>query len=508
MNLLEPGGLRAGDVLTRRYLLMEQIGRGGMSVVWRGFDQSLQRMVAIKILEADLGADRELIRREARATARLIHPDTIEVYDYGETVTSHGRLAAYVVMRLLEGRPLADRIVQGPLPWPEAVAIAGRLATVLAAAHERGVVHRDVTAENVLLASDGAKLLDFGIAAFIGEEDDDRTGEYGTPPYVAPERLTGRVADPASDVYALGVLLFEMLTGATPYPERTWEEIENARREGPPPELRVPGLPSEVAALCRRCLAHDPGSRPRAQEVAEGLAAARARRRRSGGSARRSIVHRTAAVTALTMVTGFLVWGQVGGERNGAVISLGPAPQPSPALTEDPAPVPSSAEPEGGAGTAGPPTGGPTGGPDAGRETGAGGLDAGREREQETDTGRRTGTGGPDAGREAADTGGSGEPSAEPTVLLVENVRTEQLTLDQRVRRFNTLLAESAGRGEIRPDVALDLRQVLANSVCCAQDLTPVRQKIADRHREGSLTGRLRESLDAQLKAMAVLLAG
>ncbi|WP_449066058.1 serine/threonine-protein kinase, partial [Planomonospora algeriensis] len=256
MNLLEPGGLRAGDVLTRRYLLMEQLGRGGMSVVWRGFDQSLQRMVAIKILEADLGTDRELIRREARATARLIHPDAIEVYDYGETVTSHGRLAAYVVMRLLEGRPLADRIVQGPLPWTEAVAVAGRLATVLAAAHERGVVHRDVTAENVLLTSDGAKLLDFGIAAFIGE-DDDRTGEYGTPPYVAPERLTGRVADPASDVYSLGVLLFEMLTGATPYPERTWEEIENARREGPPPELRVPGLPPEVAALCRRCLAHD-----------------------------------------------------------------------------------------------------------------------------------------------------------------------------------------------------------------------------------------------------------
>ncbi|GGL23102.1 serine/threonine-protein kinase [Planomonospora parontospora] len=488
MNLLEPGGLRAGDVLTRRYLLMEQIGRGGMSVVWRGFDQSLQRMVAIKILEADLGADRELIRREARATARLIHPDTIEVYDYGETVTSHGRLAAYVVMRLLEGRPLADRIVQGPLPWTEAVAVAGRLATVLAAAHERGVVHRDVTAENVLLASDGAKLLDFGIAAFIGEEDDDRTGEYGTPPYVAPERLTGRVADPASDVYALGVLLFEMLTGATPYPERTWEEIENARREGPPPELRVPGLPPEVAALCRRCLAHDPGSRPRAQEVADGLAAARARRRRSGGSARRSIVHRTAAVTALTMVTGFLVWGQVGGERNGAVISLGPAPQPSPALTEDPSPVPSSGEPEGGAGTAGPPAGEPTGAPDAGREPGADDPDAGRE--QETDA------------------GGAGEPSAEPTVLLVENVRAERLTLDQRVRRFNTLLAESAGRGEIRPDVALDLRQVLANSVCCAQDLTPVRQKIADRHREGSLTGRLRESLNAQLKAMAVLLAG
>ncbi|WP_449062486.1 hypothetical protein [Planomonospora algeriensis] len=93
-------------------------------------------------------------------------------------------------------------------------------------------------------------------------------------------------------------------------------------------------------------------------------------------------------------------------------------------------------------------------------------------------------------------------------MLLVENPRTERLTLEQSVRRFNALLAQSAGRGEIRQDVALDLRQVLANSVCCAQDLTPVRQKIADRHREGSLTGRLHKSLNAQLTTMAVLLDG
>ncbi|GII31045.1 serine/threonine-protein kinase [Planotetraspora mira] len=275
MNRAELG---AGDVLTRRYLLQERIATGGVSVIWRAFDQSLQRVVAIKVLDGSLDGDdpgRELIRREARATARLIHPDAIEVYDYGETVTSGGRLAAYVVMRLLEGRPLSDRIAEGPLPWREATAIAQGLARVLAAAHERGIVHRDVTPENVLLAADGAKLLDFGIAAFVGETDDHLVDDFGTPPYVAPERLRSPAADPAVDVYSLGVLLFEMLTGAPPYPEKTWEAIETARREGPPPSPDgVPGLPARIAELCRRCLAADPALRPGARELATALRSA------------------------------------------------------------------------------------------------------------------------------------------------------------------------------------------------------------------------------------------
>ncbi|GLX98274.1 serine/threonine-protein kinase [Herbidospora sp. NBRC 101105] len=267
--------LAEGDVLTRRYLLQERIATGGMSVIWKAFDQSLQRTVAIKLLDSSLDGDnpgRELIRREARATARLIHPDAIEVYDYGETVTPRGRLAAYVVMRLLEGRSLADRLAEGPLPWEEAAATAARLALVLAAAHERGIVHRDVTPENVLLTPEGAKLLDFGIAAFAGEADDELVKDFGTPPYVAPERLRELPAAPAVDVYSLGVLLYEMLKGRPPYPETTWEGIEQARRDGPPPVPDgVPGLPSEIAALCRRCLSPDPTERPSAREVAAAL---------------------------------------------------------------------------------------------------------------------------------------------------------------------------------------------------------------------------------------------
>ncbi|MBG0827604.1 protein kinase [Planomonospora sp. ID67723] len=496
-------GLSTGDLLTRRYLLMEPIGRGGMSVVWRAYDQILERMVAVKILDGDLGGDRELIRREARATARLIHPDAIEIYDYGETVTARGRLAAYVVMRLLQGRPLADRIAEGPLPWAEAVAVAGRLAAVLATAHERGIVHRDVTAENVLLTADGAKLLDFGIAALAGEEDDP-TCEYGTPPYVAPERLTGTAADPAGDVYALGVLLFEMLTGAAPYPERTWEEIEGARRDGPPPAVHVPGLPAEVAALCRRCLSHRPQDRPGAREAAAVLsdllsvlpdasAGGRTRARTAvlrpehpagvlegPGTARIPVAAATrgwspfrAVITVVASVAAVaasgLLWVQVTGvPREPSGSALGTASPAAPSSTAEPSAA-----------------GSPSPGPEADARTPPGGEPtAGPTREPA----RRT--------------------IVKPTSPVVMVEATRAPTLDQSVRSFNALLARGAKAGEIRPDVALDLRQVLAGSVCCARDLAPIRGKIADRYREGSLPGPLREALDDQLEVVANALAG
>ncbi|MER5647338.1 protein kinase [Streptosporangium sp. NPDC002524] len=460
-------GLRAGDVLTRRYLLLERIAWGGMSVIWRAFDQSLQRLVAVKLLDGELGVDlgeRELIRREARATARLIHPDAIEVYDYGETVTSQGRLAAYVVMRLLEGRPLADRINEGPLPWAEAATIAARLATVLAAAHERGIVHRDVTAENVLLTSTGAKLLDFGIAAFIGEDGDDRASDYGTPPYVAPERLTGTVADPASDVYALGVLLFEMLTGDPPYPERTWEEIENVRREGPPPVAAVPGMPARISALCQVCLSHRPEARPRAQEVADDLAAALrppattpVHWTRGHGLVRWTVV---AAVAAL--LAGLLVWSRIAGsyeERVAGPPGRGTVP---PTVLD-----PTTAYPE--PGTT------PLPSPSV--------------------TSRRSG--------QAAEPA----PGVE-AVPEAKAIRSYDPNLNQSVRRFNAVLAKGEDEGRIRSDVALDLRQIMASSVWDSRDLTPIRGKIAERNREGSLPDDFRHALEAQLLLVSVALAG
>ncbi|GAA3270792.1 serine/threonine protein kinase [Dactylosporangium vinaceum] len=262
--------LREGDILARRYILLKPVGEGGMSVVWRAWDSTLERTVAVKVLDGPIASDggqRDRIRREARAAARIEHPNAIGVYDYGETVTPRGRIAAYVVMQLLDGASLAVRLDEGPLQWPEAIQVAATVADVLQAAHRRGVVHRDVTPENVMLTTDGIRLLDFGIAADIGQREEAMT--FGTPPYVAPERLTGAPASGATDVYSLGVLLYEMLTGAPPYPATTWEELERALAAERRPTLNVPGLPAAVAAVCLRCLSTDPQRRPSAAEVAE-----------------------------------------------------------------------------------------------------------------------------------------------------------------------------------------------------------------------------------------------
>ncbi|WP_169950357.1 serine/threonine-protein kinase [Microbispora sp. H11081] len=492
--------LQEGDVLTRRYLLQERIATGGMSVIWRAFDQSLQRLVAIKVLDGSLDDDspgRELMRREARATARLIHPDAIEVYDYGETVTNGGRLASFVVMRLLEGRSLADRIMEGPLPWAEATEIAAGLAKVLAAAHDRGIVHRDVTPENVLLADDGPKLLDFGIAAFIGEADDQLVADFGTPPYVAPERLKGTTADPAVDVYALGVLLFEMLTGALPYPEKTWEAIEAARREGPPPVPEgVPGLPQEVADLCRRCLCPDPVDRPSARAVAAALSAVKKPPgpRGSGWGA--------AAVGAAAL-GGVLWFTQTGGPE----ISAG-AVQPTPSgayaqATASPLPSPPP-QVETVAGPVSAPAAKPrhtvapvadpvrTTGPARHRPSPTGSVKVVKKERTSEDTARRP--------RHSA----TGKSEVAPLPLATT---APPLGVDAAVRQFNLLVDGAEATHDIDDDVALDLKQVLRNSVDSGQGLAALREKIEVRHREGRLPLVLKGHLLAALDRVEAALA-
>ncbi|GAA3836299.1 hypothetical protein GCM10022226_67720 [Sphaerisporangium flaviroseum] len=464
-------------MLTRRYRLVEQIATGGMSAIWRAFDQSLHRTVAIKVLDGCVGGDhggRDLIRREARATARLIHPDAIEVYDYGETVTARGRLAAYVVMRLLDGRPLSERIAEGPLPWREAAIIGTRVALVLAAAHQRGIVHRDVTAENVLLTPEGAKLLDFGIAVFVGEQVDQRLAEFGTPPYVAPERLAGASVHPAVDVYGLGVLIFEMLTGAPPYPETTWEAVEDAQRTGPPPAPDgVPGLPREMAELCRSCLAQDPGQRPSAQHVAETLTAALSASATSGNETAlwmRRLRLASIAAAALATWTVALLWIQPDlPPPVASVITTRTSADPTAPANGHDRRSGALAEPISGEDGTAKPDRSPSTVPSLSRSP------------SPAPTLRATSPPPPGAGREPTS-------GTRPTP-----------TLTQAVGRFDATLEAGETAGAIRADVALDLRQVVHNLLQSMEDprdgLKSAQRKLDDRAREGSLSPSVRDEL-------------
>ncbi|MFC0530649.1 serine/threonine-protein kinase [Phytohabitans kaempferiae] len=268
---LQPGGL-----LARRYRLIDNIGAGGMSVIWRARDEVLDRVVAVKVLAPSLAADakfRDMVREEARAAAQLVHPHVTSVHDYGEEIAPDGTVTAFVVMELLAGEELEARLTEGPLPWAEAVETCAQVAEALAAAHRLGIVHRDVTPANIMMTSVGAKVLDFGIATHVGAPDEDEEGDtFGTPAYVAPERLDGTPAQPATDTYCLGVLLFETLTGHPPYPADTWEDLTRALEDPEVPRLvGVPGLPAAVADICFRCLARNPRDRPTARQVGEVL---------------------------------------------------------------------------------------------------------------------------------------------------------------------------------------------------------------------------------------------
>jgi eukaryotic-like serine/threonine-protein kinase len=269
----------AGGLLARRYRLIDPVGAGGMSVIWRARDEVLDRIVAVKVLAASLAADarfRDMVREEARAAAQLVHPHVATVHDYGETVAPDGTVTAFVVMELLAGEELEARLTAGALPWRQAVEVCAQVAEAVAAAHRLGIVHRDVTPANIMLTATGAKVLDFGIATHVGAPDEDTDGEtFGTPAYVAPERLDGTPAQPATDAYSLGVLLHETLTGRVPVPAETWDDLFRALQVAPAPARPdVPGLPPAVADLCLRCLDRDPRARPTAHEVAGALRSA------------------------------------------------------------------------------------------------------------------------------------------------------------------------------------------------------------------------------------------
>src|SRR5665811_367320 len=207
-----------GTSLNGRYRLEARIASGGMSTVYRALDEILERQVAVKLMNREIASDSdqlERFRREARAVAQLSHPHIVGVIDAGE---DDGR--PYIVFEYVEGETLKERIRRlGRLPVPEAVAYAIEIARALGAAHARHIVHRDVKPQNVLIDEEGsAKVTDFGIARTLEEDGLTIDGRVlGTTDYVSPEQALGQYVNGQSDLYSLGVVLYEMLTGQVPF---------------------------------------------------------------------------------------------------------------------------------------------------------------------------------------------------------------------------------------------------------------------------------------------------
>ena len=261
-----------GAVLGDRYTLGTRIASGGMGDVWEATDGVLERRVAVKILRPSLDEEEVFARRfrnEALHTANLCHYNIATVFDYGEEDD-----LAYLVMELVPGEPLSALISrEGALEPARVRTIMGQAALALGAAHEAGVVHRDVKPANILLVPDGTvKLTDFGIARAVDGSGQTQTGEVlGTPHYLSPEQALGEPATGASDLYALGVVAHEMLTGRRPFDRGTPVATALAQVHDTPPPL-PPHVPNGLRALITQCLAKRPEDRPAsARELGERL---------------------------------------------------------------------------------------------------------------------------------------------------------------------------------------------------------------------------------------------
>jgi serine/threonine-protein kinase len=265
------------------YRIVKPLGAGGMSEVWVAEHALLGRRAAIKVLRSRLSRQLDIVQRmfnEARIMTAIANPGIVQVFDFGFHVDG----SAYIVMELLDGETLGERLSRrGPLAVGEALHLVRQVASALRAAHDHGVVHRDLTPENIFLARDPdvaggvrAKLLDFGIAKLIGERAF-HTGEalvLGTPPFMSPEQCRGeQTVEQRSDVYSLGCVLFTMVTGRPPFDAAGGAVLAMHQQEPTPiPSRRVPGLPAVVDHLVLRCMAKQPAERFTAGELSRAIA--------------------------------------------------------------------------------------------------------------------------------------------------------------------------------------------------------------------------------------------
>jgi eukaryotic-like serine/threonine-protein kinase len=263
------------SLLAGRYELRSLVGRGGIADVYSAFDRVLRRRVAVKLLREEMAGDHQVVgrfRREARAAASLGHPNIVSLHDVGDDGD-----VPFMVMELIPGETLSDVIWrEAPLP-PERVAeIGAMVADALAFAHQRGIVHRDVKPSNIMLSPSGqVKVLDFGIAGALAWTSVSGSAEVlGTAEYLSPEQARGRALDGRSDIYSLGVVLYEMLTGRPPFEAESPEAVARMHvEEEPLPVRRVrPESPPALEGIVMRCLAKDPKARyQRAAQLAADL---------------------------------------------------------------------------------------------------------------------------------------------------------------------------------------------------------------------------------------------
>lgn len=247
-----------------RYRLLDKLGEGGMAEVWRAQDMALGRIVALKILRPQYSNDPDFLarfRREAQAAANLSHPNIVNVFDIGQAGGRH-----YIVMEYVDGQSLKELIhAQAPLPVDRALDLATQIAEAVAHAHRAGIVHRDLKPQNILItADDRVKVTDFGIARAMSAASVTEPGVVlGTAQYLSPEQAAGKPTTPASDVYSLGVVLYEMLTGRPPFDaENSVGVAMKHLHETPPPIQQLnPRVPASVAAVVNRALAKDPAQR-------------------------------------------------------------------------------------------------------------------------------------------------------------------------------------------------------------------------------------------------------
>jgi eukaryotic-like serine/threonine-protein kinase len=264
-----------GRTVDEKYLVEEPLATGGMGAVYRARHLSMDRPVAIKFLHQRLVEDeaaRVRFHTEARAAVKLRHPNAVSVTDFGQT--SEG--VVYIVMELLEGRTLREILSrEAPLETARAISIMLQASDAVAAAHEAGIIHRDLKPANILVTQSAdqpavVKVLDFGIATFSADDDEDATvlaqtnSVIGTPRYMSPEQHNGNDLTPAADVYSLGVILYEMLTGMVPFSGATPAEIAQKHANNPPhpPREVVPAIPEDVEHDVLHALEKQPGDRP------------------------------------------------------------------------------------------------------------------------------------------------------------------------------------------------------------------------------------------------------